>query len=87
MLEARRIDGAQQFFTRAFDFGSSRTADETFKQWPHDVLLADIVTVVRAFRATTTDTEALQRMGFASARASLNARLVALALEATRPRD
>ena len=50
VLEARRIDGAQQFFTRAFDFGYSRTADETFKQWPHDVLLADIVTVVRAFR-------------------------------------
>jgi LmbE family N-acetylglucosaminyl deacetylase len=50
VLEARRIDGAQQFFTRAFDFGYSRTAEETFKQWPHDAVLADMVTVIRAFR-------------------------------------
>ena len=50
VLEARRIDGAQQFFTRAFDFGYSRTAEETFKHWPHDAVLADVVTVVRAFR-------------------------------------
>ena len=50
VLEARRIDGAQQFFTRAFDFGYSRTADETFKHWPHDAVLGDVVTVIRAFR-------------------------------------
>jgi hypothetical protein len=50
VLEARRIDGAQQFFTRAFDFGFSRTAEQTFKQWPREALLADMVTVVRAFR-------------------------------------
>jgi hypothetical protein len=50
VLESRRIDGAQQFFTRAFDFGFSRTAEETFKQWPREALLADMVTIVRAFR-------------------------------------
>src|SRR5687768_15711788 len=50
VLEARRIDGAQQFFTRAFDFGFSRTAVETFRNWPHDALLGDMVTIVRAFR-------------------------------------
>ena len=50
VLEARRIDGAQQFFTRAFDFGFSRTAQETFKQWPREALLADMVTIIRAFR-------------------------------------
>ncbi|HEX9562404.1 MAG TPA: PIG-L family deacetylase [Gemmatimonadaceae bacterium] len=50
VLEARRIDGAQQFFTRAFDFGFSRTAEETFTHWPHDAVLGDVVTVVRAFR-------------------------------------
>ena len=44
-------------------------------------------TVLRALRAKTGDTEALQRMGFASAGESLNARLVALALEATKARD
>ncbi|HEX6315343.1 MAG TPA: PIG-L family deacetylase [Gemmatimonadaceae bacterium] len=50
MLEARRIDGAQQFFTRAFDFGYSRTAAETFDHWPREAVLSDVVTVIRAFR-------------------------------------
>lgn len=50
VLEARKIDGAQQFFTRAFDFGYSRTADETFKHWPREAVLSDVVTVIRAFR-------------------------------------
>jgi LmbE family N-acetylglucosaminyl deacetylase len=50
VLEARKIDGAQQFFTRAFDFGYSRSAAETFTHWPHDAVLSDMVTVVRAFR-------------------------------------
>ncbi|MDQ2766053.1 MAG: PIG-L family deacetylase, partial [Gemmatimonadota bacterium] len=50
LLAARRVDGAQQYFTRAFDFGFSKSAAETFKHWPHDTLLADVVTVVRAFR-------------------------------------
>jgi LmbE family N-acetylglucosaminyl deacetylase len=50
VLEARRIDGAQQFFTRAFDFGYSRTADETFTHWPREAVLSDVVTIIRAFR-------------------------------------
>jgi LmbE family N-acetylglucosaminyl deacetylase len=50
VLEARRLDGAQQFFTRAYDFGYSRTAEETLKHWPHDAVLGDVVTIVRAFR-------------------------------------
>jgi LmbE family N-acetylglucosaminyl deacetylase len=50
VLEMRRIDGAQQFFTRAFDFGYSRTADETFTHWPREAVLSDVVTVIRAFR-------------------------------------
>src|SRR5215213_8562065 len=33
LLAARRIDGAEQFFTRAFDFGFSKTPDETFTKW------------------------------------------------------
>src|SRR5262249_51636624 len=45
-----RIDGAEQFFTRAYDFGFSRTAEEAFKRWPHDSLLQDVVTIVRSFR-------------------------------------
>ncbi len=50
LLAARRIDGAEQYFTRAIDFGFSKTADETFQKWGHDVVLADVVWTVRRFR-------------------------------------
>ena len=50
LLDARRIDHAQQFFTRAIDFGFSKTADETMRIWDHDKILADVVWVVRNFR-------------------------------------
>jgi LmbE family N-acetylglucosaminyl deacetylase len=50
LLAARRVDGAQQYFTRAYDFGFSKSAAETFTHWPHDTLLTDVVTVVRAFK-------------------------------------
>ena len=50
LLAARRIDGARQYFTRAFDFGFSKSADETFRHWPKDSILRDVITVVRAFR-------------------------------------
>ena len=50
LLAARRIDGAHQYFTRAYDFGFSKSAEETYRHWPHDSLLRDVVTVVRAFR-------------------------------------
>jgi LmbE family N-acetylglucosaminyl deacetylase len=50
LLDARRIDHAQQFFTRANDFGFSKTADETLHIWNHDKILADVVWVIRNFR-------------------------------------
>lgn len=50
LLAARRLDGGRQYFTRAFDFGFSRDADETLTQWSRDSILRDVVTVVRAFR-------------------------------------
>ncbi|HEX2716316.1 MAG TPA: PIG-L family deacetylase [Gemmatimonadaceae bacterium] len=50
LLAARRVDGAKQFFARAYDFGFSKSAEEAFAHWPHDTLLADVVTVVRQFR-------------------------------------
>ncbi len=52
LLAARRIDGGSQFFTRAYDFGFSKTAEETFKHWKHEEVLRDVVTVIRAFRPT-----------------------------------
>ncbi len=50
LLAARRLDGAQQFFSRAYDFGFSKDADETFRQWQREPLTADVVRVIRAYR-------------------------------------
>src|SRR5256886_6086362 len=50
LLDARRIDHGKQFFTRAIDFGFSKTADETMRIWDHDKILADVVWVIRKFR-------------------------------------
>src|SRR5690606_14330394 len=49
-LAARRLGRGVQYFTRAYDFGFSKSADETFRHWPHDTLLGDVVRVVRAFK-------------------------------------
>jgi LmbE family N-acetylglucosaminyl deacetylase len=50
LLAARRIDGARQYFTRAFDFGFSKDTTDTYTHWPKDSILRDIVAVVRRFR-------------------------------------
>jgi len=50
LLAARRIDGAQQFFTRAFDFGFSKDTIDTFRHWQRDSILRDVIRVVREFR-------------------------------------
>src|SRR5580658_9154830 len=50
LLAARRIDGAEQFFTRAIDFGFTKTPQETFEKWGHEKILSDVVWVVRRFQ-------------------------------------
>ena len=50
LLAARRLDGAHQFFTRAEDFGFSKTIDEAFRFWPRDSVLKDVIDVIRRFR-------------------------------------
>ena len=50
LLAARRIDHGKQFFSRAIDFGFSKTAEETMHFWDHDKILSDVVWVVRKFR-------------------------------------
>ena len=50
LLAARRIDGAEQFFTRARDFGFSKNPAETLRIWGREPVLADVVTVIRRFR-------------------------------------
>jgi len=51
LLSARRFDGAEQFFTRTYDFGFSKSAEETLDYWNRDgMLLSDVVRVIRRFR-------------------------------------
>jgi LmbE family N-acetylglucosaminyl deacetylase len=50
LLAARRVDGAQQFFTRARDFGYSKDYRETFRFWGEKDVLSDVVRVIRTFR-------------------------------------
>jgi LmbE family N-acetylglucosaminyl deacetylase len=50
LLAARRVDGAEQFFSRAFDFGYSKSPEEAMKIWGHDKILSDVVWVIRKFK-------------------------------------
>lgn len=50
LLSARRLDGAEQFFTRAFDFGYSKNPEETFSKWDKEKILSDVVWVIRKFQ-------------------------------------
>lgn len=50
LLAARRIDGAEQFFTRAVDFGFTKSSEETLRLWNRDAVLADVVWVIRNMR-------------------------------------
>ncbi|GAB4377145.1 MAG: hypothetical protein Kow0075_05200 [Salibacteraceae bacterium] len=50
LLEARAIDGGEQMFTRAVDFGYSKSADESFEIWNKHEVLSDVVRAIRTFR-------------------------------------
>jgi LmbE family N-acetylglucosaminyl deacetylase len=50
LLAARRVDGAEQFFSSAFDFGFSKNPDEAMATWGHDKVLSDAVWIIRKFR-------------------------------------
>jgi LmbE family N-acetylglucosaminyl deacetylase len=50
LLAARRIDGGEQFFTRAYDFGYSKNPAETFTKWDREKILSDVVWVIRKFQ-------------------------------------
>ena len=50
LLAARKTDGAEQFFTRANDFGYSKNPEETFSIWNKDSILADVVLTIRRFK-------------------------------------
>lgn len=50
LMQARKIDGGQQFFSRAFDFGYSKNPEETFQFWDKEKVLADAVWIIRNFQ-------------------------------------
>jgi hypothetical protein len=50
LLAARRIDGGEQFFTRANDFGFSKEPNETFSIWNKNEVLEDVIQVIETFR-------------------------------------
>lgn len=50
LLAARRLDGAEQYFTRAVDFGYSKSAAETLAVWDREAVLGDVVRVIRTLR-------------------------------------
>jgi len=50
MLAARRVDGAEQFFSRAFDFGFTKSTEEAMKTWNKEKVLSDVVWVIRKFQ-------------------------------------
>lgn len=50
LLQARSVDGAEQYFTRAIDFGYSKSAEESFNIWGKEEVLKDVVWVIRKFK-------------------------------------
>jgi LmbE family N-acetylglucosaminyl deacetylase len=50
LLAARQLDGARQYFTRAYDFGFSKSLTDTWRFWPRDSVLKDVVRIIRRFR-------------------------------------
>jgi LmbE family N-acetylglucosaminyl deacetylase len=50
LLSARKMDGGEQFFTRAYDFGFSKNPEETFTKWDKEKILSDVVWIIRKFQ-------------------------------------
>lgn len=50
LLAARKLDGAEQYFTRAYDFGFTRSVEETWRKWDREEVLGDMVRVIRMMR-------------------------------------
>jgi LmbE family N-acetylglucosaminyl deacetylase len=50
LLAAHRFDGAEQFFTRAIDFGFSFSVEETYEKWGHQEIVGDYVRMIRTIR-------------------------------------
>ncbi len=88
LLEARKIDGAEQYFTRAYDFGYSKTSEETLTMWNEDSILSDMVWVIRSMQpdiiVTRFPTDKRAGHGHHSASAILAKKAVLLAADASK---
>jgi LmbE family N-acetylglucosaminyl deacetylase len=63
LLAARRLDGAEQMFTSALDFGYSKNTEETLKFWEKDRILADVVRAIRTFQPDVIVTRFTPKLG------------------------
>src|SRR5271169_841307 len=85
LLAARAMDGAEQFFTRARDFGYSKSAEEALAIWGHEAVLADVVLAIRRFRPdvvmTRFPTGGFETHGHHTASAQLTVEAVARAAD------
>jgi LmbE family N-acetylglucosaminyl deacetylase len=63
LLSARKIDGAEQFFSRAIDFGYSKNPEETLSIWDKEKILSDVVWIIRKFRPDLIITRFTPEMG------------------------
>ena len=50
LMAMHRIDGAEQYFTRAYEFGYSFSVEETLEKWGKEEILADVVRIIRTVR-------------------------------------
>ncbi len=50
LLAARKVDGAEQYFTRAYEFGYSKSMDEALRIWDREKILSDVVWVIRQYQ-------------------------------------
>ncbi|HEY5408640.1 MAG TPA: PIG-L family deacetylase [Ginsengibacter sp.] len=50
LLAARKVDGAEQYFSRAYEFGFSKSAAEALRIWDKEKILSDVVWVIRKYQ-------------------------------------
>lgn len=82
LLAARRIDGAEQFFTRARDFGYSKSVDETLTTWNKGEVLEDAVRVIRTLKPDVIVTRFPQEGGDTHGHHTASARIALEAFQA-----
>ncbi|EDY82434.1 GlcNAc-PI de-N-acetylase family [Verrucomicrobiia bacterium DG1235] len=87
LIEARRVDGGRQFFSRAKDFGFSKHPDETFGIWDREEVLADTVWVIRNFQPDVIVTRFNPEPGYTHGHHTASAILAIEAFEAAADPD